>query len=221
MKIHLLIVVLSLMNLGFTPQKKTLKYIAVGDSYTIGEGAGHGESWPELLTKHLNEKGIATQLSANPSRTGWTSQMAIERELDVVEKIKPDFATLLIGVNDWVQGVDPVRFRSNLVFLIDQIQLNLTNKKNLLLVTIPDFSASPQGGQYGGGRDISAGIAEFNTIIKEEAKKRSLPVADIFEISKGMKNDHSLVASDGLHPSAKEYAIWEKIILPVAEGMVK
>ena len=200
--------------------QKTIRYVAIGDSYTIGEGAGKGESWPELLVKHLNEKGIDIELIANPSRTGWTSQMAIERELDIFDASNPDFATLLIGVNDWVQSVGKETFRRNLIFLIEQMQLKLSDKKHLLLVTIPDFSASPRGPQYADGRDISKGIAEFNSIIREEAKSRSLPLVDIFSLSHNMKNDASLVAKDGLHPSAKEYAEWEKIIFPVVEKML-
>jgi lysophospholipase L1-like esterase len=86
----------------------------------------------------------------------------------------------------------------------------------LLVVTIPDFSVTPDGPTYARGRNISEGIASFNKIVTEESKKRGLRVVDIFELSKKMGSDKSLVAADGLHPSAKEYAEWEKIIFPAA-----
>src|SRR4051812_10663427 len=76
----------------------TIRYVAIGDSYSIGEGAKPDESWPAVLTRHLREKGIKIELVANPSRTGWTTQNAIDRELPVFAEAKPTFATLLIGV---------------------------------------------------------------------------------------------------------------------------
>ncbi|MBC7694452.1 MAG: SGNH/GDSL hydrolase family protein [Burkholderiales bacterium] len=90
----------------------------------------------------------------------------------------------------------------------------------MLLITIPDFGVIPQGKLYGSGRDISKGISEFNDIIKSEAKKRGLMCVDIFPISQQMKNNKELVAADGLHPSAKEYAIWETLIFPAAKQLL-
>lgn len=192
----------------------------MGDSYTICEGATRTESWPWILANHLTAEGITTELVANPSRTGWTSQDLIDRELPVFDESNADFVTLCIGVNDWVQGITATDFRKNLVAIFDHIQGKLKNKANILILTIPDFSCSIVGPEYSGGRDISSGIAEFNSIILEESKARNLKSVDLFEVSKAMKNDLSLVAKDGLHPSAKEYAIWERLILPVAKNML-
>ena len=202
-------------------ESEPVRYVAIGDSYTIGEGANPDEAWPNLLTKHLQEKGINIELLANPSVTGWTTQQAIDKELPVFVEKKPTFATLLIGVNDWVQGVDEKTFRQRLIILMDRMRELLPNKKRLLVVTIPDFGVTPAGPRYSKGRNISEGIASFNRIIAEEAKKRDLPVVDIFPLSKQMKNDRALVAEDGLHPSAKEYAEWEKLIFPVALELLK
>jgi lysophospholipase L1-like esterase len=198
------------------PKGSQIKYVALGDSYTIGEGAKSGESFPELLAKHLKENGINIVFSANPSVTGLTTEDLIEKELPVFDKIKPDFVTLLIGVNDWVQGVDSNTFHKNLTYIIDHIQSLLPNKSKVLLITIPDFGVTPTGKMYSGGREICKGITDFNNIIKSEAHNRKLPVADIFPESQKMKNNSELIAHDGLHPSAKEYAMWEKIIYPVA-----
>jgi lysophospholipase L1-like esterase len=195
---------------------KPIRYVAIGDSYTIGEGASPNESWPALLTRHLNEHGLPVELVANPSVTGWTSQQAIDRELPIFLKEKPNFGTLLIGVNDWVQGVAPDTFRKNFTLLVDQMLGVVLEKNRLLIVTIPDFGVTPTGPKYARGRNISEGIASFNKIISEEASKRDLQVIDIFELSKKMGSDRSLVAADGLHPSAREYAKWEEIIFPAA-----
>ncbi len=199
----------------------SIRYIALGDSYTICEGARESESWPMIMSNELSAKKMPVSLVANPSRTGWTTQNLIDRELPIFDDSNADAVTLLIGVNDWVQGVDLETFRKNLKLILDHVQGKLKNKQHILLITIPDFGVTPTGKNYSGGRNISEGILEFNEVIKAEAKARSLPIVDIFEISKAMGNDSSLVAPDGLHPSANEYAIWEKMILPEFEKMIK
>ena len=202
-------------------QAERIRYVAIGDSYSIGEGASPDESWPALLTGHLNANGLHVDLVANPSRTGWTTQQAIDHELPVFVAAKPNFATLQIGVNDWVQGLDEKTFRQRFTFLVDRILEVLPNKNRLLIVTIPDFGVTPTGPRYARGRNISNGILSFNRIIAEEATNRGLRVVDVFPLSKKMRDDTSLVGADGLHPSAKEYAAWEKIILPAALEVLK
>src|SRR5438552_13197256 len=193
----------------------------VGESYSCGEGASLKESWPALLTQHLNAQGLHVALVSNPSVTGWTTKDAIDRELPKFVNSNPTFATLLIGVNDWVQGIDETTFRNRFSYLLDKMLAVLPNKKHLLVVTIPDFGVTPTGPKYSRGRNIHEGIMQFNQIVTEEARKRGLSVVDIFPVSKKMGQDKSLVAKDGLHPSAKEYAMWEKIISPAALELLK
>ena len=201
--------------------KEKIRYAVIGDSYSCGEGATPKESWPALLTGHLNTQGLQVELVSNPSVTGWTTKDAIDRELPKFVRSNPTFATLLIGVNDWVQGVDETTFRNRFSYLLDQMLAVLPNKKRLLVVTIPDFGVTPTGPKYSRGRNIHEGILQFNQIVTEEARKRGLTVVDIFPLSKRMGQDKSLVAKDGLHPSAKEYAEWEKIIFPPALELLK
>ena len=190
--------------------KKNIRYVALGDSYTICEGITREESWPYKLTSNLQEKGIQIELIANPSQTGWTTQNLIENELPIFDSSTPNFSTLLIGVNDWVQEVDCKKFQSNLILIINHVQKKIGN--NLILITIPDFSATPEGPKYGNGRDITKGIQEFNQIIINESINRKLKHVDIFPLSQEMKNNPDLVSSDGLHPAAKEYALWNQLI---------
>lgn len=220
----LLIIVPVLILSGFamynTKQDTPIKYVALGDSYTIGTGANPTEAWPVLLTKHLNDAGIKTELVANPSKNGFSTQNLIDMELPVFDKSGATFATLLIGVNDWVREVNTATYTKNLIHILDHVQKALPNKKNILLITIPDFGVTPQGAYYANDRDVSKGITEFNNIVKAEAQKRGLEVVDIFELSKGMKDNAELTAKDGLHPSAKEYALWETLIFPVAKRVL-
>jgi len=197
-------------------EEERIRYAVIGDSYSCGEGASPNESWPALLTQQLKAQGLDVDLVSNPSVTGWTTKDAIDKELPKFVNSSPNFATLLIGVNDWVQGIDETTFRNRFSFLVDQMLAVLPNKKRLVVVTIPDFGVTPTGAKYSRGRNIHEGILRFNQIVTEEARKRGLEVVDIFSLSKKMGQDKSLVAKDGLHPSAKEYAEWEKIIFPVA-----
>lgn len=200
-------------------KNKNIRYVALGDSYTICEGASWEQSWPFILTNNLKKSGIDIELIANPSKTGWTTQNLIDNELPVFDSSDATFSTLLIGVNDWVQGVSKEAFHKNLSFIIDHVQKKVNNK--LILVTIPDFSVTPDGPKYSKGRNIAEGIQEFNQIIKEEAKKRKLSCVDIFPLSLNMLNNPDLISSDNLHPSAKEYALWEQFIYPVTYELLK
>jgi len=198
------------------PKTEKIRYAVIGDSYSCGEGAKPSESWPALLTQNLKAQGLDVDLVSNPSVTGWTTKDAIDKELSKFVNSNPNFATLLIGVNDWVQNVDETAFRNRFSYLVDSMLAVLPNKKRLLVVTIPDFGVTPTSHKYSRGRNIHEGILRFNQIVTEEARKRGLEVVDIFPLSKKMGEDKSLVAKDGLHPSAKAYAEWEKIIFPVA-----
>jgi acyl-CoA thioesterase-1 len=120
-----------------------------------------------------------------------------------------------------VQERPKAEFEKNYLLIVDEVQKNLSDKGKLILITIPDFGVTETGKLYSGGRDISKGIAEFNDFIIQTAKARKLELVDIFELSKKMGADRSLVANDGLHPSAREYAEWEKLILPVVTKVLK
>jgi acyl-CoA thioesterase I len=198
----------------------TERYVALGDSYTIGEGALPHEAWPNLLTTDLRAHGVGIELVANPSVTGWTSAQLIEHELPVMEAIQPTFVTILVGVNDWVQGVTDEDFRGNLTTILDRAQASLPNRGRVLLVTIPDFSVTPAGATYSRGRDIPAGITAFNGIIRDLADSRALPVVDISPLSRELTGPQ-FVAADELHPSAAAYVRWEQAIFPAALALLK
>jgi len=201
-------------------QQQEIRYAAIGDSYSSGEGATPEQSWPSLLARHLRESGLPVKLVANPSRTGWTTRQALDEELPIFKTSRPDFATVQIGVNDWVHGVGADQFRKNFVLLLEEMLAVLPEKKKLLVVTIPDFSVTPSGSSFADPPEISRGISEFNKIIEQEAAARGLKVADVFPLSQKMPGGSALVAADGLHPSAKEYAPWEKLIFPVARDLL-
>ncbi len=190
----------------------TIRYLPLGDSYTIGQSVHEADRWPNQLVARLTARGTSIQIVDNPSVTGYTSQNLIDKELPLLPKLKPDFVTVLIGVNDYVQGVDANTFQQRLNYIISSLKKQLAKPQNIVLVTIPDYGKTPSGALFGSPESSEAGIKKFNAIITAAGLQHNIPVADIFPISQQVANDPSLIASDGLHPSGKEYTAWTDII---------
>lgn len=190
-----------------------ITYIALGDSYTIGNGVQTEERWPNVLAAHLKSSGLNIRLIANPAVSGYKVSDALEKELPIVEQMKPDFVTVLIGANDNFGGKAPAFYQEELKEFLDQLQKIMKDPNQIVLVTIPDYSKSPAAATYD-TTGVSKSIQEYNRIIKIEADNRGLKVADIFPLSQAMSDKADFI-NDGLHPSAKGYARWEKVIYPV------
>jgi lysophospholipase L1-like esterase len=120
-----------------------------------------------------------------------------------------------------VQGVDPVTFRQRFTQLVQQALQLVGGSNHIIIVTIPDFSVTPTGQSYSNGRDIKAGLTEFNHIMTEVAAQHNIAVVDIFALSQAAQIDTSLVAPDGLHPSDQQYTLWEQQIFPVALQVIQ
>ncbi len=194
-----------------TPINK-IKYVAIGDSYTIGLGLKEEDRWPNIMTDHLKEMGVEIELVANPAVSGFTVRDAIGIELPIAAAIKPDFVTILIGANDNFMKRSKDDYRTDLIELLNKIQEILSNPKNIVLITIPDYSKSPSA-QGLNEENLSEFIDSYNEVIKEEGKKRGLVVADIFLVSQTMTGEEDYIL-DGLHPSRAGYSKWEKVIFP-------
>jgi lysophospholipase L1-like esterase len=198
---------------------RPIRYFALGDSYTIGEGVREEDRFPNQLVNALAREGIFVELAGNPSRTGWTTDELIRYELPVFDVSKASFVTLLIGVNDFVHGSSPEEFRSRLRSIIDHVKGALPGGRGLVLVTIPDFSVTPAGAHFGSREQLSSGIKAFNTVIAEEGARAHVPVADIYSASLAAASNRALVADDGLHPSAEQYASWVPILAEAARPL--
>ena len=190
-----------------------LRYLPIGDSYTIGESILAQNSFPAQLAQRLTADGIPTEVIANPARTGFTTRQVIDVELPVLERTHADMSTLLIGVNDWVQGISEDEFRSNISVILDRMQRNIPSG-NIIVITIPDFSITPTGKLYAVNRNAKAGISRFNQIVSEESVKRTIAVVDIYSLSQTLGVTGGYVALDGLHPTGKAYTRWLKLIYP-------
>ncbi len=198
-----------------------LRYVALGDSYTIGTATRSvAEHWPDQLVGRLGGSAPALELVANLGVNGYTSRDVIEVELPELPALEPGFVTLLVGVNDIVQGVSEATYRENVTIILDDLLSRLPPSR-LLVVTTPDYTVTPRGGDFGDPAQQVAEIRCFNGAIAELASQRGIGVVDIHDLSLAAASDPSLVADDGLHPSGAQYGRWVDRIAPVVEGLVR
>jgi acyl-CoA thioesterase-1 len=190
-------------------EPRSLRYVALGDSYTIGTSVSEAERWPNQLAARVRE----LELVANLGVDGFTSGDVIERELPQLAALRPEVATLLIGVNDVVQGVPEASYRRNVGAILDEL-VRRVGADRMLVVTTPDYTVTPAGADYGDPARRAAAIRRNNAINAELAAARGITVVDIHDLSLGAATDRSLVANDGLHPSGAQYALWVDRIAP-------
>jgi acyl-CoA thioesterase-1 len=194
-----------------------LRYVALGDSYTIGTSVSSAESWPSQLVARL---GGRLELVANLGVNGYSTADLIAAELPALDELRPEFVTVQIGVNDVVRGVSTATYTANVERILDALLGQLPATRILAVVT-PDYTLTPMGGSFGNPTQQSAEIAAFNTVLEEAAQARGIAfVPDVFEISRRVASDPSLVAADGLHPSGAQYALWVEAIRPVVEPLI-
>jgi lysophospholipase L1-like esterase len=201
-------------------EESTIQYMALGDSYTIGEGVRERDRFPNQLTSLLRDKGYSIELIENPSRTGYTTLDLIEREIPILKKNNVNLISILIGVNDQVQGVDAETFRTRFVSVLSKV-ISTKPEARVFVLTIPNYTLTPQGKNFGNAQRNTATLNQYNQIIIEESQKLSLPVVDISELSDRVATDSKLTTTDGLHPSGTHYTLWVERLLPTIEGLLQ
>lgn len=193
----------------------SITYLALGDSYTIGEAEPQAQSFPYQLTDSLHSIGFKTGSPLIIATTGWTTLnliTAISVHAPLTNTF--DFVTLLIGVNDQYQGQSQSSYRTNFVQLLHTaINYAQGDKTRVFVLSIPDYGVTP----FAGGQDAEIGpqIDAFNAINLEESNNAGVNYLNITAISREAANDPSLIAPDGLHPSGKMYAQWVAALVPM------
>ena len=194
------------------PEKKEeIHYLALGDSYTIGESVPSHQNFPAHLSEELKKKGfsVSTEIIAT---TGWTTQnlkQAIERK-----NLTPSYnlVSLLIGVNNQYQGKSIEEYETEFEELLKTaIKLAGNNKEKVFVVSIPDYGYTPFGESK--KEEISKEIDAFNNVNKRITNSFGITYIDITPISREGLANPSYVASDGLHPSGTQYKEWIQFIL--------
>lgn len=199
---------------------RPLRYVALGDSYTIGTATGDpAERWPDQLVARLAGGSPSLELVANLGVNGYTSQDVIELEIPALPGLEPDFVTLLVGVNDVVQRVPADAYAANVAAILDALVARLPRDR-ILTVSTPDYTVTPRGADYGDPIAQAAGILRNNEILRDAAAARAIEFVEIYDVSLRAPDDRTLVASDGLHPSGAQYALWVDRIEPVVRRLL-
>jgi lysophospholipase L1-like esterase len=195
-----------------------MRYVALGDSYSIGTGVEPDEAWPRQLAARLAD--LEVDLVANLAVNGSTAADVATEQMPDLEGLDPELASLLVGVNDVVQGVAEEHFGARVSEILDGM-LQLLPPGRVLGVATPDYTASREGGAYGVPSQQRAAILRNNEILRGACEDRGITfVPDTFDISQEAGDVAGMLAPDGLHPSAAQYARWLDAIEPAVRAML-
>lgn len=192
-------------------------YLALGDSYTIGEAIPLDESFPYQTVQLLRKNGLHIHAPEIVARTGWTTLELAEHILHTRFSEGYDFVTLLIGVNNQYRGNSADDYKNDFEFLLKKA-LHFADDKNdhVIVLSIPDWSVTPFAKEHN-AKKISEEINTFNNINAAIATQYKVHYINIAESTRESANDESFITTDGLHPSGKEYAKWAEQVAAFIE----
>ncbi|MCC6441798.1 MAG: SGNH/GDSL hydrolase family protein [Rhodanobacteraceae bacterium] len=195
-------------------------FLALGDSYTIGEGVDAQLRWPAQLATRLREGGHSFDPVDVIATTGWTTDELAGALQGAQLRDHYDLVSLLIGVNNQYRGRDLENYRIECAGLID-FAIGKANGRaqRVMVLSIPDWGVTPFAAAQGADAErIAAHIDHFNAIARELSIARGTAWIDVTDISRGAGRD--MLTEDGLHPSAEQYALWAERVLPAARAVL-
>ena len=233
--VHSVVVMLSILliscytqgNIGKGQEKESIgamnnpiDYLALGDSYTIGEGVEELERWPNQLSRRLSETGVHVAQTRIVAQTGWTTRdllNAIERT-DLSDLSDDKLVSLLIGVNNQYQKLDIGSFKLEFDLLLNRSIQFAGNVDRVFVVSIPDYGVTP----FGSSNAVQIGkeLDEYNDYMSSKCAALLVPFIDITKTSRELSSSPNALASDNLHPSGFQYGKWLDQILPVVRALV-
>ena len=204
------------------PSPGELRYLALGDSYTIGEGVEPGGRWPVQLARALREDGVPLSDPRIVAATGWTTD-ELSAAIDAAGPLGAfDLVSLLIGVNNQYRGRAVDEYRDQFDALLARATGFAAGRGDrVLALSIPDWGVTPFAIQSGRDRDLVAReLDACNAAARDRCRARGIAFVDIAPLSRERGGDVEMLADDGLHPSAAMYAQWARLALPVARGLL-
>lgn len=200
--------------------KHYFSYLALGDSYTIGESVPLHEGFPYQVVQRLRKKGLHFHAPEVVAKTGWTSFELAEHVLHTQLNEHYDFVSLLIGVNNQYRGLQISEFENDFEYLLKKAIYFAGNKpERVIVLSIPDWSVTPFAAERDTNK-ISQEIDAFNKVCEDKVKKLGGHFIDITTQTRLAKNDESLLALDKLHYSAKSHAVWaEKVASTIEKNL--
>jgi lysophospholipase L1-like esterase len=183
-------------------------YLALGDSYTIGQSVAAADCFPVQLVARLREDGLSVAEPEIVAQTGWTTSDLIGALSAGVKQDSYDLVTLLVGVNDQFRGYALERYEADFANILDAaIELAGGDPSGVVVLSIPDWGVTPAGASYDPQR-IATEIDAFNAVNRRLSEAAAVAYVDITPASRQVGNNPGLVAGDGLHPSAEMYSLW-------------
>ena len=190
-----------------------IKYLALGDSYTIGTGTSTpGRNFPSHLARKLEEVTGKEVRVKNPAVNGYTTIDLIRSELPELDRFQPDLVTILIGANDIVQGFDEADYRGRIRQIYARLRGLGLPFGRVLSLSVPDFSIVPAAANFGAPAEIRSRIDGFNAVAAEEASAHGFDFIDLAPLSRSGASRAGWISADGLHPGDAQYEAWSQLI---------
>lgn len=191
-----------------------LRFLALGDSYTIGESVAASDRWPMQLVDALREQGVDIAEPEIIAKTGWTTAQ-LAAGIAAAQPAGPfDLVSLLIGVNNQYRGLSQAKYQEEFVGLLETaVSLANNDPNRVFVISIPDWGATPFAHRQN-REEIGAAIDAFNAINRAETAHRGIVYIDITEISRRARTNSALTAEDFLHPSGEMYRLWVEQMQP-------
>jgi lysophospholipase L1-like esterase len=192
---------------GIKKDSTSITWLALGDSYTIGESVSMSDRFPAQSLELLKQKSVRTEKLTYIAKTGWTSAN-LEQTISDLNPTPHDIVTLLIGVNDQFQGIDTGTYSRNFRSILNRA-INLTQgaNENVIVLSIPDYSVTPFSKNLDTAK-ISREIDTFNSINYRITQEYNCNYIYITDLTREAKSNRLLIAYDSLHPSAIAYKQW-------------
>ncbi len=203
------------------PPVANLPYLALGDSYTIGEGAAEADRWPVQLAQLARQSGLGVQAPDIIARTGWTTA-ELQAAVQLADNQKTyDLVSLLIGVNSQYRGQGQDIYRTEFrQLLATAVRLAGGRAGRAVVLSIPDWGQAP----YARGRDraqIGREIDQFNAVAQDECRRAGIAYVDVTFLTRAAAGDASQFVGDGLHYAGPQMRLWAQQALPVVRGLLK
>ena len=200
-----------------------LSFLALGDSYTIGEGVPESGRWPVQLAAKLREEGIALADPRIIATTGWTTD-ELAWGIDGAEPLGEwDFVTLLIGVNNQYRGRSAIDYRGEFETLLQRaIRYARGRADRVLVLSIPDWGVTPfVKTTKSTPEQVATELDAYNAATQVVCEAHGVAFVDITPVSRERGAEPEMLADDGLHPSASMYTLWTAQALPVARSLLQ
>lgn len=199
-----------------TPQ--VIKYLALGDSYTIGSGIDSIQGWPVQLSEALDSNNYSVDELQVIARLGWRTDNLLAA-IEDTPKDSFNLVSLLIGVNNQFQRRPLEYFQTQFDTLLQKAILLSGEPARVFVVSIPDYGVTPFG--QSNAEQIGAELDQYNAYMAEQSQLFDIPFIDITELSRELGASEGALATDNLHPSAMQYSQWVELIYPVVDSLLK